>query len=398
LKTGDSWSQWRGASGDGHATGLPAKWSEPKRLWRHELPAQGIGGVAATDEFVVVSARDTADKSDWFEVLDAESGLTLFRLSYPSEMELDYGNSPRVTPILFDSCVYCLGAQGHLTCLDLETGKTLWKLHLVDDLKGKLPLWGYSVSPIVVDNQLIVQSGGLEASWVAIEPKTGKVLWRSKGRPGAYASPIAIEFQGQKQFIGYDAVSLGGWSARDGKRLWEMKPEFAKDFNVPVPVVVQDKIFVVSENNGARVYSIVPTQQPAQGDYEWSLQLEASSDLLSSDSQSPVRVGNWVVGVDRDLVVLDPLHQLKEVARFADVALQKYCSLIVDEDRVWVCTGNGTQILFRIDSNGITEIGRFQPLDEAGEIFSHPAICNGVLYLRGPTWLDAYAIGVDNER
>ena len=129
-----------------------------------------------------------------------------------------------------------------------------------------------------------------------------------------------------------------------------------------------------------------------------SLQLEASSDLLSSDSQSPVRVGNWVVGVDRDLVVLDPLHQLKEVARFADVALQKYCSLIVDKDRVWVCTGNGTQILFRINSNGITEIGRFQPLDEAGEIFSHPAICNGVLYLRGPTWLDAYAIGVDNQR
>ena len=95
--------------------------------------------------------------------------------------------------------------------------------------------------------------------------------------------------------------------------------------------------------------------------------------------------------------VLDPLRQLKELARFADVALQKYCSLIVDEDRVWVCTGNGTQILFRIDSKGITEIGRFQPLDEAGEIFSHPAICNGVLYLRGPTWLDAYAIGVDND-
>ena len=370
----------------------------PKRLWRHELPAQGIGGVAATDEFVVVSSRDTIDKSDVFEVLDAESGVTLFKLSYPSEMELDYGNSPRVTPVLYDSCVYCIGAQGQLNCLDLETGAILWKRHLVDDLDGKLPQWGHSVSPTILDKQLIVQAGGLESSWVALEPKTGEVLWRSKGRPAAYASPIAIEFQGQKQFVGYDAVSLGGWSARDGKRLWEMKPEVPKDFNVPAPVVVQDKIFVVTENNGARVYSIVPAQQPAQGEYPMSLQLEASSELLSGDSQSPVRVGNWVVGVDRDLVVLDPMDQLKEVARFSDVALQKYCSLIVDEDRVWVCTGNGTQILFRIDSKGVSELGRFQPLQEAGEIFSHPAFSNGVLYLRGPTWLDAYAIGENTER
>ena len=365
----------------------------PKRLWRHELPAQGIGGVAASDEFVVVSSRDANDKSDQFEVLDAESGLTLFKIAYPSDLELDYGNSPRVTPIVYDAYVICLGAQGQLHCLDLETGNILWKQHLVDDLGGRLPLWGYSVSPIVLDGQLIVQPGGLEAGWVALNLKTGKVQWRSKGRPAAYASPIAIEFGGLKQFIGYDAVSLGGWSARDGNRLWEMKPEIPKDFNVPTPLVVENKIFVVTENNGARVYSIVPTE----GEYPFSLKLEASSDLLSGDSHSPVRVGNWVVGVDRDFVVLDPLDQLKEVARFSDVVLQKHCSLIVSEDRVWVCTGNGTQILLRIDASGISELGRFQALDGVGEIFSHPAINNGVLYLRGPTWLDAYSICGDNE-
>ncbi len=358
------------------------------------MPAQGIGGVAATDEFVAVSSRDTSDKSDLFEVLDAESGVTLFKLAYLSESELDYGNSPRVTPCILDSRVYFLGAQGQLHCLDLETGEVLWKRHLVEDLGGKLPQWGYSVSPILMDNQLIVQPGGLEAGWAALDPKTGKVLWRTKGRPAAYASPIAVEYRGQKQFIGYDAVSLGGWSATDGKRLWEMKPEVPKDFNVPTPVLVQNKIVVVTENNGTRVYSMLP----AHGELEVAIQLEASSELLSGDSHSPVRVGNWIVGVDRDLVVLDPLDQLIEVARFSDVALQKHCSLIVEDNRVWVCTGNGTQILLRVDSNGIAELGRFQPLEGTGEIFSHPAICHGVLYLRGPSWLDAYSIGGENDR
>ncbi len=373
---------------------MPKKWIRPERLWRHELPAQGIGGVAATDEFVLVSSRDANDKSDWFAVLDAETGISLFKLAYPSESELDYGNSPRVTPVLFNSRAYYLGAQGHLHCLELETGKVLWKQHLVEDLGGKLPQWGFSVSPIFIDEQLIVQAGGLEASWVSLNPENGQVLWKSKGRSAAYASPIAIEYQGKKQLIGYDAISLGGWSTEDGKRLWEMKPEIPKDFNVPAPIIVLNKICVVTENNGARVYSIVAPG----GDYEYSLKLEASSDLLSGDSHSPVRVGNWIVGIDRDLVVLDPLNDLKEVARFSDVALQKYCSLLVDEDRVWACTGNGTQILMRISASGVTELGRFQPLQELGEIFSHPALCNGVLYLRGPSWLDAYSIQEDNGR
>jgi outer membrane protein assembly factor BamB len=362
-------------------------------LWRHELPAEGIGGVAATDEFVVASSREANDKADLFEVLDAETGLSLFKLSYPSEIELDYGNSPRVTPVIYNGCAYCLGAQGQLHCLDLETGVVLWKQHLVDDLGGKMPQWGYAVSPVFVDDQLIVQPGGLESSWVALTPKTGSVLWRAKGRQAAYASPIVIEYRGQKQIVCYDAISLGGWSSSDGKRLWEMKPEIPKDFNVPSPVFVKNKIFLVTENNGARVFSMVA----GHADEPMSLKLESSSELLGGDAHSPVRVGNWIVGVDRDLVVLDPLDELKEVARFSDKALQKHCSLIVDEDRVWVCTGNGTQILLRIDSVGISELGRFQAMEKSGEILSYPAFCNGVLYLRGPSWLDAYSVGGDTD-
>ena len=293
---------------------------QPKRLWRHELPAQGIGGVAATDEFVVVSSRDSHDKSDWFEILDVETGLALFKHAYPADSELDYGNSPRVTPLIAGTKTFCLGAQGQLNCIDLETGEVVWKQHLVKDLGGKLPQWGYAVSPVLLDGQLILQAGGLEASWVALDPDTGKVLWKSQGRSAAYASPIAIEFQGKKQLIGYDAISLGGWSTTDGRRLWELKPENPKDFNVPVPVLIQNKICVVTENNGTRVYSM----STSSGDYPYTVKEEAYSESLSGDSHSPVRVGNWLVGVDRDLVVLDPLNQLKEVARFQDPVLHKF--------------------------------------------------------------------------
>lgn len=362
-------------------------------MWRYELPSQGIGGVAATQDFVIVSSRDASDKSDLFVLLDAESGIPLWELRYLSDLSLDYGNSPRVVPLLTETKVYCLGAQGWLHCLDIESGAIRWKRHMVDDLGGKQPQWGYASSPILIDNQLIVQPGGLEAGWVALDPKTGKVLWKTNGRPAAYASPIAIEYRGQKQFIGYDNVSLGGWSPIDGQRLWEMKPEIAKDFNVPTPLIVHNKIFVVTENNGARLYSIAPSMEASDANhYKFNLTLDSSTDLLTGDSQSPVRVGKLIAGVDRDLVVLDPADQLREVARFSDPVLQGYCTLIAESNRVWICTGSGTQLLLTIDSNGIQELGRFQAMEEAGEIFAHPAICNGSLYLRGPTWIDAYSL------
>ena len=389
IATGEHWSQWRGAAGDGHTSGLPSVWKEPEKLWRYELPAQGIGGVAATEEFVVVSSRDANDQADLFAMLDAESGVPIWQFSYPSPLQLDYGNSPRVTPLITDTAVYCLGAQGQLHCLALETGEVLWKKDLAGDLKGRMPQWGYAASPKLVNNQLIVQTGGLEAAWTSLEPDTGKVIWTTVGRASAYASPILLEHRGNMQIVSYDAISLGAWSVENGKRLWEMQPEVPKDFNVPTPVLVKNKIFVVTENNGARTYSLHPS---TSGEFPFELQLESSTDLLSGDSHSPVRVGTNVAGIDRDLVVLNPDNQLNEVARFSDPALQKYCSLLVDEDRIWICTANGTQILVGVQNDSIVEIGRFQSMNESGEIFAHPAICNGVLYLRGPTWIDAYRL------
>ena len=55
-------------------------------MWRHELPAQGIGGVAATDEFVVVSSRDTIDKSGntlgWHDPLCGVSDAAMSKSRY----------------------------------------------------------------------------------------------------------------------------------------------------------------------------------------------------------------------------------------------------------------------------------------------------------------------------
>src|SRR5690606_14649528 len=157
--------------------------------WSHPLPAAGVGGLAATAAFVVVSGRDAADQNDLFVCLDPITGQSLWELSYPEPLRLDYGNSPRATPTIADPLVYLLGAGGQLTCVDLDTGEAVWKRHLVNDLGGERPTWGYGGSPLLVGNRLIVQAGGNRNPIVALDAANGELLWSGPAQQTGYAAP-----------------------------------------------------------------------------------------------------------------------------------------------------------------------------------------------------------------
>ncbi|MCU0720328.1 MAG: PQQ-like beta-propeller repeat protein, partial [Pirellula sp.] len=311
IAVSEGWSKWRGAKGDAHVEGLPTAWSNPERLWRFPLDSNGVGGVALSQEITVVSSRDIQDRSDLFIALDAETGIELFRHQYSSALTLDYGNSPRATPLILENYIITLGAGGELTALDLESGKPIWSKHLVKDLGGKMPAWGYSASPIVYEDTLIVQAGGPSSALVGLNLETGDVAWRSSGRQAAYSSPILMEKSGIQQLLGCDDKSYGAWSAKNGKRLWELKLPIDRDFNVPSPLIVKDKLFLVSENNGALLYELPNVSEDNGTDRK--LELIAQSDALSHDANSPVTVGDYIASVHEGLVLLDPSKKLETV-------------------------------------------------------------------------------------
>ncbi len=318
-----------------------------------------------------------------FFVLDAESGGLVSQFQYHAPGQLDYGTSPRATPILTEDSIFLQGAMGHLHCIDSITGEIRWKKHLIDDLGGTLPIWGFTASPLLVGGRLIVQPGGPTSSIVALDATTGDIVWSAAGKKAAYASPILVEVEATKQVVAFDEDSLGGWSLSDGKRLWELRPKVKGDFNVPTPVVIGKRLLLVSENNAARIHDIdtlgIISTDPI-----------FESDALAGDSHTPIAMGDWLIGVDGDLVVLDVKNGLNKLCSFSDNSLAKYCSLIGDDDRVLVACGDGTIMVLKISRDSVDEIGRFSVLDDGGELLSYPALVNGVLYVRGTTSIEAY--------
>lgn len=345
-------------------------------MWETKLAHSALGGIAATETVVVFGDRSLDDRNDVFRCHDALAGLELWKVEYPAEGKLDFGNSPRTTPLIDGERVFLFGAFGDLHCANLITGEILWKTNVRKQFKATAEMpWGYCGSPLLVDGKLIVNPGAKRASLAAFDPATGKVLWTTPGAACGYGSFIAGRFGGKLQIVGHDADSLGGWDPKTGKRIWRLKPPRENDFNVPTPIDLGGKLLVATENNGTRLYRFRP-------DGVIDPQPVAQNRRLNPDTSSAVVVGNRLFCVHNLLWCLDWKTGLKEVWKIRDPAVSKHGTIIASDDRLLVI-GDGELLLIDAAAHKPAIISRVKVFDEKIRQYSHPALVGSHLYIRG---------------
>src|SRR5437773_2685583 len=129
----------------------------------------------------------------------------------------------RSTPTVEGELLYALGSDGDLACLEIATGKVRWHKNLRTDFGGKPGTWAYSESPLIDGEAVLCTPGGSEATLVALQKKTGEVIWKSglpEGDEAAYASAIIVEAGGVRQCVQLLQKGLVGVEAKTGRFLW----------------------------------------------------------------------------------------------------------------------------------------------------------------------------------
>ncbi len=301
------WPDWRGPGRDGRVPRLPARLPQTTKLiWKKAAMTDGLAGLSVSNGRLILAERDFGDEYDVYRCLNADNGELLWRVEFPARGRLDYGQSPRATPVIHQGRAYLLGAFGDLRCVDMTDGTLVWERNLPREFRAELPTWGMCSTPLVVDDLLIVNPGGSNASLAALDCVTGRTRWTTRGSSAAYSAFICGQFGGRRQIVGYDQDSLGGWDVKTGRRLWKLMPPIEGDFNVPTPIATDGSLIVSTENNGTRLYHfdgygrIIP--EPV-GHFA----------ALAPDSATPVMTGGRLFGAHLGLHCLDVRSGLRPV-------------------------------------------------------------------------------------
>ena len=408
------WPQYRGPNRDGVSTetGLLKSWPDagPKLLWTYGETGRGYSGPAIVgDRLYISGGRD-----------DTEYAIALDLAAQPPK-EIwaakigplftwkgnEWNIGPNATPTVDGDSLFALGGFGDLVCCETATGKERWRVNLPRDLGGEVnpiggglekptPLgWGYACAPLVDGDKLICVPGGKQGLVAALDKKTGKVLWQSKAvtDQAPYASPIAVEIGGVKQYVVAINSGIVGVAAADGKLLWRYRREPAYDDVVIATPVVHDAHVFTTVGFGQGCDLIKLKSEGA----EFQVEKVYSNKNVQNRDGGVVRVGDYLYGHSEKGGWFCQEFKTGKTAWSERERLGRG-SLTFADGRLYCCGEQGEVVLLEATSKEWTETGRFKlPKSSkqkrpSGGVWTHPVVANGRLYLRDQEYLFCFDV------
>jgi len=371
------WPQWRGAQRNAVSleTDLADTWPDdgPPVVWRTKI-GSGYSSVTVSDGRAYTLWDE--DGAQFVVSLDAGTGKESWRRKIGASFKNHYGNGPRSTPLVDGTVVFAIGTSGRLAALSAGSGEPLWQHDLVKEFGTKLPSYGYSSSPLVVGDKLVVEAGGEDATFMAFDKKSGEVAWSSQNDRPAYSSPIEVTIDGVRQVVFWSAHGLHSVSPEDGKLLWTFSwetfcPVSGDPLNTGTPIFLPpDRIFI-SSGSGASVIRISRENERFGTSVVWK------SDQLRSDVNTALAIGTYIYGFDRG--TLRCVDARTGEVRWSARGFQRG-SLIAADGKLIVLGESGNLALAEASPEGFVEIDSVKVF--TGKNWTSPSLAGGKLYLR----------------
>lgn len=399
ARTGD-WPGWRGAdrSNRSSETNLLKTWPAegPPLLWKAMGLGHGIASVSVAagrvyticymeDREFVVSLNANTGESRWATSVGAAA----------KEDSLMRWLSQR-TPTIDEDRLYSTTVQGELFCLSTSDGQALWHVNYRKDFGSPKPRWGFGDRPLVDGDKLICAPGGTNGPIVALNKRTGAVIWKtqlSTNEGEGYAAPVIFSAGGVRQYVVYLRLAMYGVAADDGRVLWSTTTGVGRLANSYTPNVVGENIFCANGYQGGMALLRIVRDGAtfrAETKYHRALQFSPFQD-------STVVVGNHVYAYQSvgqpicfDLMTGD--------TAWGPIGVEKdRAALTYADGHIYARRASGRMVLYRASPDSYTEVSSFkipEPQEASGA--TAPVVAGGRLYLRDNRRLLCYDISATN--
>ena len=381
------WFQWRGPNRDGISpeTGLLQDWpkSGPPQVWRIGGMGNGYSSFSSADgRLYTLGARSG---NEYVIAIDRATGKKLWETPNGRRYQNDRGDGPRSTPTIEGDRLYVLGGSGDLTCLENATGKKIWSINLIQKFGGVNPYWGYSESPLIVGDRILVNAGGRRASIVAVSKADGATLWQQHSDGAGYSSPVLMRTGSLNQVIFFTDSHTLAVDPRDGRLLWTYGKANNGTANVATPIVRGTRVFVSSDyGTGAALLDV-----RAAGNLATANEVYFTRDMRNHHASS-VLIGDHLYGFSSS--ILTALKFDTGAMAWRDRSVGKG-SVIYADNRLYLYSEDGVVGLAEANPAGYREHGRFSLGQQSGlPTWSHPIVTGGMLIVRDQDAVYAYNV------
>lgn len=403
------WPQFRGPRRDGicDEKGLLQAWPEggPRLLWKTNGLGNGYAAPIITGGRIYITGE--ADGDLWIRALDLE-GRTLWQTKNGPAWNGPYPGA-RASCTFSDGRLYHLSGQARVACLDAATGQELWAFNMFEQFGGRNLTWATSENLLVDGPRLVLTPGGTKALMAAVDKKTGEPLWATEPlrlgpSPGpsmarleapvgevdncSYSSPILVQIGSRRLVVNSSLRHVFCVDANSGQLQWTQPLPTRYSVIAATPVLVGNAAYVTAPHTpeGGRLFRLLAEGSQPAGAPLWKTPLDTChGGAVFVDGSL---FGSWY-GPRKGWARVDGRTG---AVRYETDQLTQGSVLYADE-RLYCLGQDGEMALLKMGADRFEFAGRFRLTPERkSDVWTHPVILDGRLYLRYQNSLFCYDI------
>src|SRR5687768_8654504 len=374
------WPGFRGPNRDNVIKRIRVEtdWSQkpPVELWRRPV-GPGWSSFAVNGDLIYTQEQRGEDEV--VACYKTSTGQPVWTHSDKARFfESNAGAGPRSTPTLSNGRVYSFGATGILNVLDARNGSVVWTRNVATEVNKKIPFWGFSSSPLVIGDVVIVAAAG---QLVAHETANGNRRWVGPAAGGSYSSPHLVTIDGVAQVLLTSEGRVTSVALADGKQLWQH--EWAANSIVQPAMTADGNVLITSQEAGIRRISLTNNAGA------WSVAERWTSNGLKPYFNDFVVHKGHAFGFDGRIlscVDLNDGQRKWKGGRYGNGQLV----LLPDQDLLLVLSEEGELALVQAKSDQFTELAKFPAIQ--GKTWNHPVLVGDLLLVRNAEEMAAFRL------
>ena len=379
-------TQWRGENSEAKylAPNLLAQWPDdgPEILWHFDGLGDGFSTPVFTNGRIYCTGME--DNIGYIHIF-TENGTHEKKIEYGKEFEESYPGS-RSTPTIVGDLAYICTGYGELSCLRLTDEAILWCRDLVADFESQNLEFGNNESVVVEGDKVYFTPGGTVFNMVALNRMNGDLVWKSagKGKPSAYCTPKLLNHCDRQLLVTHTGDEIIAIDASDGKLLWSYPHPNQYNLHPNTPVYADGSLFCFS-GYGQGAVKLVLNEDGSSVTKAWSTKkmdnLMGGAEIVDGYVYaSGNKARGWFC---YDYETGDEKWNSREIGNGV---------IIMAGDKFIIYSERGELALVNPNNEKLDVISKTRVELGSAQHWAHPAVHNGILYVRHGTSLIAYKV------